>query len=673
MTHCLRRASHNAPPTTHNPTVFPVKQQTYQRLFLLFVILLAFALRVYQLDVQSLWYDEGVTARLAQMNAGELIRWTADDIQPPLYYLFLEGWLRIFDPWPGNIAYLMRFVSVGFGVWLVALLAILARRLWNECAARLVALITAISPLMVYYAQEARMYAMLVFLVSLAAYWLVALLENSSHRHQPSQTSNERERKRLKYLGLYAATGLAAMYTHYFAAFALLALSLYWGHVWVRENRRLRALGGFLLANLLILMGYAPWLPAMWRRFQVDASYWTGQLKIGEACLDALNNFTVGATEVFFEKAALAWLPWFGLASFIWLVGLMRLYRRKAQRPVALILHWLLLPPVLILFLAYRNPKFNPRYLLISWPAWALLMGGGIAALWQSASWPRSHPKGLHWVARSLALLTLLLVVSASAIGLTNWFTNPNFAKDAWRDAIAYMFQHRQPDEAALLVSGHAYPIFDVYLPPDAPPSWRVPRFRLPEIDILDVNQVLGWEESARALNQDLANFGGVWLFLWQDHIVDPAHVVSIQLERYAQEEPVPSFPFLGLRHFRLPTNFHIPENAPITLPGSQFADTLELVGVEPTEEGLWLYWRALRSDMPDLQVFIELTKNGQPIFRVDQRPAGYDFPTTHWNPGDTYPVWVAAPRGEHGDVLRLRVYEPETGRILGDFETSLP
>ncbi len=652
-----------------------MKRQTYHRAFLLFILLLAFALRVYHLDVQSLWYDEGVTARLAQMSAGELIRWTADDIQPPLYYLILEGWLRLFDPWSGNIAYLMRFISASFGVWLVALLAILARRLWDACAARLVALIVAISPLMVYYSQEARMYAMLVFLVSLAAYWVVSLLENSSSRHSPpsGQATKTLERKRLSYLALYAVTGLAAMYTHYFAAFALLALSLYWGHVWIRENQRLRALGGFLLANAFIAVGYAPWLPAMVRRFQVDASYWSGQLKIGEACLDALNNFTVGATEVFFEQAALAWLPWFGLASLFWLLGLMRWNRRRKQRPVALILHWLLLPPVLILFLAYRNPKFNPRYLLISWPAWALFMGGGIAALWQSTSWPRSHPKGLHWIARALALLTLLLVLSASAIGLTNWYTNPNFAKDAWRDAIAYMFQHRQPDEAALLVSGHAYPIFDVYLPPDAAPPWRVPRFRLPEIDILDVTQVLGWEESARALNQDLANFGGVWLFLWQDHIVDPAHVVTIQLERYAQEEPVPTFPFLGLRHFRLPANFHIPEEAPITLPGRAFADTLELVGIEPAEEGVWLYWRALRADMPDLNALVELTRGGQSISRVDQRPVGYDFPTTHWNLGDTYPVWLAAPGGAHDADLRIRVYEPKTGQVLGTFETTLP
>ncbi len=54
------------------------------RIFLLALILSAFALRVYKLDGQSLWYDEGVTAIVAQYDLASLAQWTADDIQPPL-------------------------------------------------------------------------------------------------------------------------------------------------------------------------------------------------------------------------------------------------------------------------------------------------------------------------------------------------------------------------------------------------------------------------------------------------------------------------------------------------------------------------------------------------------------------------------------------------------------
>ena len=42
------------------------KQPPLYRLVLLLLLLAAFALRVYHLAYQSLWYDEGVTAWVAQ-------------------------------------------------------------------------------------------------------------------------------------------------------------------------------------------------------------------------------------------------------------------------------------------------------------------------------------------------------------------------------------------------------------------------------------------------------------------------------------------------------------------------------------------------------------------------------------------------------------------------------
>ena len=57
----------------------------YNRVALLLLILLAFALRAYKLDSQSFWYDEGVSAVVAQYDLPTLTAWTANDIQPPLY------------------------------------------------------------------------------------------------------------------------------------------------------------------------------------------------------------------------------------------------------------------------------------------------------------------------------------------------------------------------------------------------------------------------------------------------------------------------------------------------------------------------------------------------------------------------------------------------------------
>ena len=131
-------------------------------------------MRVYRLGDQSLWYDEAVTAQVAAQGIAELTRWTADDIQPPLYYYAVAGWTRL----AGRGEWALRFPSAAFGVLTVALLAAAARRLFGrgragQVAALAAALLAALSPLYVYYAQEARMYTLLVFLGLLAGYALL--------------------------------------------------------------------------------------------------------------------------------------------------------------------------------------------------------------------------------------------------------------------------------------------------------------------------------------------------------------------------------------------------------------------------------------------------------------------------------------------------------------------
>ncbi|HEY51855.1 MAG TPA: hypothetical protein G4N94_00145 [Caldilineae bacterium] len=626
------------------------------RLILLAIILLAFALRLYEIDAQSFWYDEGVTAQVARLGVRELARWTADDIQPPLYYLLVDGWLRL-NPFGEGI---LRWPSAAFGTLLIPLLWALGRRLWDDRAGLLAALVGATSPLMVYYGQEARMYALLVTLVTLAALVVVRLLDRGAE-------------KRWGLLLAYALAGLAAMYTHYFAGFALLALALYWGTVWWRTGRERRRLGEFALVNAVILLGYLPWLPAMFNRFAVDSSYWSGTLKLGEALLDVVMNFTVGATEVMLEGDARAWLPWFGLAALAWLVAIAVGYRRgdhrNAQRPLALLLLWGLLPTFLILSLAFRTPKFNARYLMVSWPAWALLAGGGVANLWSVTRRSSGASRFTVYALRMLAILSVFLLLLAHAQGLSNWFNDDNFAKSAWREAIMEMYAHRQDDETVLLVSGHAYPVFDTYIPP----RFGVERQRLPELEILDVNQVLGWEETARALNQYLAGKGGVWLFLWQDEVVDPTNVTVTLLARYADPQPAPDYAYLDLRHYRLRPGQSFPEQPPTNGPQVDFGGQLRLVGIERGEGGLWLYWRALQPDLPDIQIAMTITDEaGETLFEQDARPAGYDFPTTRWQVGETYPAWLPLDAADQALRIRLLAYDAATGERIAEQTVEL-
>ncbi len=68
------------------------------RFALAVIILVAFALRIFRLGAQSLWYDEGVTAWLARLPLAQQAAWTANDIQPPLYYAVVTFW----GAWPAG-------------------------------------------------------------------------------------------------------------------------------------------------------------------------------------------------------------------------------------------------------------------------------------------------------------------------------------------------------------------------------------------------------------------------------------------------------------------------------------------------------------------------------------------------------------------------------------------
>ncbi len=594
--------------------------------------LLAFALYTFRLDAQSLWYDEAVSARLASMPLPDLIRWTADDIQPPLYYLLLHGWTRLV----GTSEWALRYLSAWWGVLIVALGYTLARRLSRSHLAGLVAaFLFLLAPWNVYYSQETRMYTLLV---ALGVAWACEAV-----RPHPARSSWATGLR----LGLL---GLALLYTHYFSLFLLAALTL--GgllHAWRRHRSLPGVLKSFLLAWVTMFIGYLPWLPFLLRRFRVDASYWGGTLKLGEALRHGWVHMTLGAPETFLEQDAVRWAPFFLALTLLALLLHLRGRTARHAPSLPLLLPWLLLPPALILFLAYRTPKFNPRYLMVAYPAWVLLL----------ATAPASLPPARGGLRRAFWAVPVLVLPLFARADLA-WFTDPAFTKPDFRGAIAYIREHRLPDEPLLLVSGHMSPVVDYYAP-------GIPYLRLPDIEVLDVNQVLGFEVAA-AINQAIAGAPGAWLLLWQDEVVDPMGIVPYLLGRAGAEDPaVPdAFWHVRVRHFRLPPDARVPESPPITHPlRANWANTVELLGyAQEADDTLALFFRPLRKVDEDLRLHLEVwDEQGFLWGQADARPGPYLYPTFRWQPGKVvlgrhpFPAVPGTPAGTY--TLRLRLYTP--------------
>ncbi|MDQ4148794.1 MAG: glycosyltransferase, partial [Actinomycetota bacterium] len=134
--------------------------------------LLGAALRLYGLDSQSLWLDEGISLWHAQReNIPQMLASVSKgDVHPPLYFAILHLWLRLSTT---DSVFWIRLLSVIASCLTIPLAYGLARRLYGEMAGFLSALLLAVSPLSVHFAQEARPYALLGLSSMAAGYCLV--------------------------------------------------------------------------------------------------------------------------------------------------------------------------------------------------------------------------------------------------------------------------------------------------------------------------------------------------------------------------------------------------------------------------------------------------------------------------------------------------------------------
>jgi hypothetical protein len=279
----------------------------------------------------------------------------------------------------------------------------------------------------------------------------------------------------------------------------------------------------------------------------------------------------------------------------------------------------------------------------------------------------------MHYALRTIQSLIpgtlFIFLIATSFVSLRHWFTDPAFTKAQWRELVATVRAQMTPDEAVLLVSGHAWPAWDYYAP-------DMPRARLPEIDILDVNRVLGFEAGAD-LTRALAGKTGAWLVEWQDEAVDPLGIVPYFLDRAGVEQPMGrEFWHLKLRHWRLRPDATYPSGPqPQHADVANYAHQVALLGWDDPQRGeIMVYWRALNSITADYQVSLVLEDaGGHEMGRWDGRPAGYDYPAFRWQPGQAvvgrYPLpWPAgAPAGDYTITLAIYTAADPAGLDIRD------
>ena len=341
------------------------------------------AVRFGTLGVQSFWVDEGVTVHLVRMGFGDMLSAIPhSESTPPLYYVLAWGWGKVF----GTGEWGLRSLSALVGVATIPVAYALAARLISPRAGAVAAALAAFTPLLVWYSQEARSYALLVLLGGLSVVLVLRALDDPSPRA----------------LWLWALVAALALCTHYFALFAVLPEA-----AWLLARRR-----AVLPVAAVAVVGGAL-LPLAITQASNHAADFIRSSSLGTRVLQVPKQFLLGFSAPAQAAAVVAGLALAVIALYLLVTRASAAEQRGAAIAAALAIVIVGVP--LVISLAGAD-YFITRNVMLGWLPFAAVLAAGFAV----------RPAGFV-AAGLLCALGLALVIAVQA--------NPSYQRDDWRGA----------------------------------------------------------------------------------------------------------------------------------------------------------------------------------------------------------------------------------------------
>jgi len=447
--------------------------------------LAAFGLRIFHLDATGLWADELATVQFATMPLGPLLSaLAAHEPHPPFYYLLIKVLQRALQ----DNDLIIRLPSAVASTMIVPATFGLARRIVGSIPGLVAAGLVALSPFLVWYGQEARVYAILALFSVIATYRLWIALTNNSVRAW----------------ALYALALALTIETHYFAM-AVVGLHGVAILAWPMSRREKRR------GVLALAAGVATFVPWLIYARHLSTRGWMQPVTLGEAVRRTLWAYSVG-TSVTPEQGWLFSAPLIvaSVLGVFWLVTA----RDQSARLGGLLLAGSTLAPLALscgLGIVTHNGTYIERYVIGGTPTYLALAAIGVAGLlvapWRVA-WPSaaSGLSSLKTPARTARLIPfammvagsalLIAIVGADGISLKQHYFDVHFSKEDLRGAANYIDARAAPSD---LVIG---------APARVELFHRYTRLSMPTL-ISPAN----WDEAR--LNRQVADSGGtrqIWL-----------------------------------------------------------------------------------------------------------------------------------------------------------------
>ena len=414
-------------------------------------------------EAQSLWQTSH--------SIPGILKVIAQDVHVPLYHILLHFWQITF----GQSIEAARTLSLLFFIATIPIVYLLARRILSINWSLFVVVLFSFSPFMNWYANEARMYTLLVLVTTLSQLFFVKLIQSKG---------------RQGWLG-YCLTAIVGVYVHYFFLFSLLTQAIFFlvsRKYFIKGTfYRFAALAVFLVIELL------PWL--LYFHSLGSASNTSPNLQTPSSIdfFNVFSQFSYG-----FQTNAVNTIL-VSLWPLVVIVALLAV--RKGQRvthKLGYILAAALLPIIIAFIMSYAiTPFFVSRYMIASLP---ILIIVGV--------WFMSHYKKPLYLALSSLIIVMLIGTS-----LQEYLSHSTPVKEDFQSA-AQVISHKvtSSDRVVLSAPFSIYP-FNYYYNGEATvstlPIWnRSTPGAMPAFDS---------KQLAKQVNQLNANHQYIYLLLSSD------------------------------------------------------------------------------------------------------------------------------------------------------------
>lgn len=407
--------------------------ETFSKLsksIILFVILSGIFLRLYGLDIQGFWYDEIFSATFAAKDLKGLFDIVLKDVHPPLYYLLLHLWIKLF----GSSEAIIRLLSAMAGILSIFAMYFLGKKVFDRHIAISATIFISLSGSAILYSQEARMYSLVLLFSTFSTLLWINLLNKFKSPHQDSNS-----------FILYTLVCLITAYLHYFGAIYIFFQLIYLFYTSLRFKNYRKEI---VILGSIVAAGFLPWL----------SIHYSSISKISQK-IDWVDkgNLTsiITLVDFIFDKSLIF------LLFMPFLIGIKENLKKlkEYEHYFSFInLVYLFFTPIIIIFIISQFiPVFYPRYFIILLPCFYLI----VSILIFSSSIFKGI-RGNYYVLfiSILALMAFLIIRFApdsNNLRLEMSYYKPH--NQQWREAIKYVMDNNT-DKSIIFVDRHP----DLYL-----------------------------------------------------------------------------------------------------------------------------------------------------------------------------------------------------------------